>query len=209
MGVQERRAREKQELRQEILDAARDLFVREGFDNVSMRKIAEKIEYSATTIYLYFLDKADLLDCIVEETFQRLETRMATIHSSVPDPRERLIAGLRAYIDFGVDHPSDYRVAFLVERKGYETGYPRCSALGQKLLDHVRQSVADCIRHGIFPVVDIEAVSQTLWAAVHGMTSLLILRADFAWAPRDILVDQLIDTLMKGLECHQRACGAA
>ena len=134
---------------------------------------------------------------------------MATIHSSVPDPRERLIAGLRAYIDFGVDHPSDYRVAFLVERKGYETGYPRCSALGQKLLDHVRQSVADCIRHGIFPVVDIEAVSQTLWAAVHGMTSLLILRADFAWAPRDILVDQLIDTLMKGLECHQRACGAA
>jgi len=70
MGVQERRAREKKELRQEILDAARDLFVREGFENVSMRKIAEKIEYSPTTIYLYFQDKADLLDCICEETFE-------------------------------------------------------------------------------------------------------------------------------------------
>ena len=106
MGVQERRAREKQELRQEIVDAARDLFVREGFDNVSMRKIAEKIEYSPTTIYLYFLDKADLLDCIVEETFQRLEARMAGIHESIPDPRQRLIEGLRAYIDFGIEHPS-------------------------------------------------------------------------------------------------------
>ena len=68
MGVHERRAREKKELRQEILDAARDLFLREGYENVSMRKIAEKIEYSPTTIYLYFQDKADLLDCICEET---------------------------------------------------------------------------------------------------------------------------------------------
>lgn len=72
MGVQERRAREKKELRQEILDAAREMFVRDGFENVSMRKIAEKIEYSPTTIYLYFQDKADLLDCLCEETFTRL-----------------------------------------------------------------------------------------------------------------------------------------
>ena len=68
MGVQERRAREKKELRGEILDAARDLFLREGYENVSMRKIAEKIEYSPTTIYLYFQDKADLLDCIKNAT---------------------------------------------------------------------------------------------------------------------------------------------
>ena len=163
MGVQERRAREKQELRQEIVDAARDLFVREGFDNVSMRKIAEKIEYSPTTIYLYFLDKADLLDCIVEETFQRLEARMAGIHESIPDPRQRLIEGLRAYIDFGIEHPSDYRVAFLVERKGNADSYPRCGTMGQKLLEHVRQSVADCIRAGVFPVQDIEVASQVLW----------------------------------------------
>ena len=61
MGVQERREREKKELKQEILDAARDLFVREGFENVSMRKIAEKIEYSPTAIYLHFKDKEALV----------------------------------------------------------------------------------------------------------------------------------------------------
>src|ERR687885_1755275 len=79
MGVQERRAREKQELRQEILDAARELFIREGFENVSMRKIADKIEYSPTTIYLHFQDKADLLDCICEETLGKLQQRLAAI----------------------------------------------------------------------------------------------------------------------------------
>src|SRR5436190_5979190 len=101
MGVQERRAREKQELREEILDAARQLFIHEGFENVSMRKIADKIEYSPTTIYLYFQDKADLLDCVCEQTLSRLNDTLDQIRQRLSDPYERLRAGLRAYIDFG------------------------------------------------------------------------------------------------------------
>ena len=54
MGVKERRAREKEQLRRQIIAAARELFVNEGYENVSMRKIADKIEYSPTMIYLYF-----------------------------------------------------------------------------------------------------------------------------------------------------------
>src|SRR3974377_755544 len=115
MGVQERRAREKQELRQEIIDAARDLFVREGFENVSMRKISEKIEYSPTTIYLYFRDKADLLDCICEETFAKLHRKLTPLEASTTDPRDRLGRGLGAYIEFGLKPPNDYRVAFLMD----------------------------------------------------------------------------------------------
>jgi len=70
MGSKQRREREKEALRQDILDAARELFVEEGYDNVSMRRVAEKIEYSPTTIYLYFEDKASLLYAICEETFR-------------------------------------------------------------------------------------------------------------------------------------------
>src|SRR5438309_763120 len=115
MGVQERRAREKQELRDEILAAARDLFVNEGFENVSMRKIAEKIEYSPTTIYLYFEDKADLLDCICEGTLARLQERLVQIRETYPEPTDRMYHGLRAYIEFGLEFPNDYRVAFMME----------------------------------------------------------------------------------------------
>ncbi len=72
MGIKERREKEQEDLRQKILDAASELFAKEGYSNVSMRKIARKIEYSPTTIYLYFKDKTDLLNQICEETFSNL-----------------------------------------------------------------------------------------------------------------------------------------
>ncbi len=203
MGVQERRAREKQELRQEILDAARELFVREGYENVSMRKIAEKIEYSPTTIYLYFQDKADLLDSVCEETLQKLESRLAALVTAVPDALERLKTGLRTYIQFGLEHPNDYRVAFLLEYRP-PTGEPerclRCHTMGQQAFDHTRNVVTECIRAGTFGPLDVEATSQTLWAAAHGLTSLLILHPNFPWVEHETLIERLIATLVEGLK---------
>src|SRR5688572_17792667 len=105
MGVQERKAREKEELRQEILDAARDLFVEQGYEAVSMRKIAERIEYSPATIYLHFRDKADLFDHLCADTFQRLVERLESMTREHDDPLSGLRAGMRAYIDFGLEHP--------------------------------------------------------------------------------------------------------
>src|SRR5215216_6461878 len=98
MGPKQRREREKETLRQEILDAARDLFVTEGYQNVSMRKIAEKIEYSPTTIYLYFRDKADLLFQICEETFSSLLSTLEAIGEDEADPVASLKRGMRAYV---------------------------------------------------------------------------------------------------------------
>lgn len=200
MGVQERRAREKQELRQEILDAARDLFVREGFENISMRKIADQIEYSPTTIYLYFRDKADLLDCICEETLAKLDRKLTSIEHTTDDPLESLRKGLRAYIDFGLKHPNDYRVAFMTEVKEF-TGpenCPRCHVAGQKAFDHMRTGVRQCIEAGVFAPRDPETVSQALWAAIHGITALLITRCRFSWVDQQVLIDTLIDTLIDG-----------
>ena len=79
MGIQERKNRQKQLLRQEILDAAREMFVREGYEGVSMRKIADRIEYSPTTIYHYFDDKSDLLSEIISETFAKLNQQMESV----------------------------------------------------------------------------------------------------------------------------------
>src|SRR5271156_2551270 len=114
MGVKERKARQKKFLRQEILDAASELFVREGFENVSMRRIADKIEYSPTTIYLYFKDKAELLESVCHETFGRLSQRLAKIMDQPGDPVERLKRGLVAYIEFGIENPHHYRATFMM-----------------------------------------------------------------------------------------------
>src|ERR1700720_2414381 len=113
MGVKERRDREKSETRDKILDAARELFVSEGYENVSMRRVAEKIEYSPTTIYLYFEDKASLLYAICEETFARLAKRMEAITRETDEPIAGLRAGCRAYVDFGLKNPNHYKVTFI------------------------------------------------------------------------------------------------
>lgn len=200
MGVQERRLREKKELRQEILDAARDLFVREGFENVSMRKIAEKIEYSPTTIYLYFQDKADLLDCLCEETLGHLVRRQTALDESVTDPVERLRRGLRAYIEFGLKNPNSYQVAFMMPQPFDDPERcPRAHAMGQKAFDHLRRTLERCREQRRIQVPDPEAAAQALWATIHGLTSLLIAHPRFPWLERDLVIDTLIGQAMNGI----------
>src|SRR5215469_13299077 len=98
MGVAQRKAREKEELKRQILGAARELFVRNGYESVSMRKIANKIEYSPATIYTYFKDKDEILDCLCEETFVKLhQDKMASMHLMQGDSLEALRQGLEAY----------------------------------------------------------------------------------------------------------------
>jgi AcrR family transcriptional regulator len=104
-GPKQRREREKEALRQVILDAARELFVKEGYENVSMRRIADKIEYSPTTIYLYFEDKASLLFAVCEETFAKLAKRMQSISRQKTDPIGSLKRGCRAYVRAQVPQP--------------------------------------------------------------------------------------------------------
>jgi AcrR family transcriptional regulator len=204
MGVQERRAREKKELRQEILDAARDMFVREGFENVSMRKIAEKIEYSPTTIYLYFKDKADLLDCICEETFARLVRKQTTIDQAVADPIERLKKNLRAYIEFGLKYPNHYKVALMMTEDFEERlQCERSREMGKKAYVHLRNEVAQCAELGLIQVSDIDASAQVLWANIHGLTSLLITHPRFPWTERGLLIDTLIENSVAGLQVKQ------
>jgi len=202
MSVKERREREKEELRQDILKAARELFIHEGYENVSMRRIAEKIEYSPTTIYLYFRNKEELLHSICEETFSRLVAEFARIASEFPDPVERLRASGRAYIEFGLKHPNQYRATFMV---GHHGKTPKESmrffqgSMGQKCFMQLRANVEECVRTGRFRLLDIDAVSQALWASMHGITSLLIVFPHFPWVDREQMIRQMTDMLTDGL----------
>jgi AcrR family transcriptional regulator len=202
MGVQERKAREKEELRQEILDAARDLFVELGYEAVSMRRIAEKIEYSPTTIYLHFRDKSDLLDCICSDTFSRLVDLLEAISRTEPSPVAALKRGLRAYIDFGLEHPAQYRVAFMMPDAHHcDPEHPsRSDEAGQRAFSCLVATVAACAHSGALHIPNVELTAQMLWTSVHGLTSLLISAAGFRWADREDLINHLLDTLTKGLE---------
>src|SRR5271169_4848004 len=165
VGVKERKLRQKKFLRQEILDAASELFVKEGFENVSMRRIAEKIEYSPTTIYLYFTDKAELLEQVCQETFSRLSVRLASLLEQPGDPVERLKRGLLAYIHFGLENPHHYRATFMMPiPEGFDRqNYSMPDSPGMQAFDFLRRCVYDCIVAGKFRSSDPEIISQTLW----------------------------------------------
>jgi len=202
MGVQERRQREKKELRQEILDAARDLFVKEGFENVSMRKIAEKIEYSPTTIYLYFHDKGDLLDCLCEETFARLVRKQTALDQTVSDPVERLEKGLRAYIEFGLKHPNHYKLTFMTQVFATPEMCPRSREMGQKAFGNLRRMLQVCQEQNLIEIEDLDATAQAVWATVHGLTSLMIAKPHYPWVERGHLIDTLLRNTMRGLNAQ-------
>lgn len=201
MGVKERKARQKKFLRQEILDAASELFVREGYENVSMRRIADKIEYSPTTIYLYFKDKAELLERVCQETFARLSHVLTRIQELPGDPVERLKRGLVAYVKFGLENPHHYRATFMMPiPEGFdEQKHSAADSAGMQAFDFLRRCVYDCIAAGKFRRVDAELISQTLWAGVHGVTSLLIIHCKgFPWVNTDQLIHSVIDTMIEG-----------
>lgn len=205
MGVKERRAREKRYLRQEILDAASELFVREGFENVSMRRIADRIEYSPTTIYLYFKDKAELLESICQETFGKLILRLTKIMEQSGDPIDRLKRGLLAYIEFGLDNPHHYRATFMMPiPEGIDPEkYVKPESPGIQAFDFLRRCVYDCISAGKFNTTDAELASQTLWAGVHGITSLLITHSHFPWVGKERIIEGTVDTMVRGLEARR------
>jgi len=202
MGTKQRREREKEALRQDILDAARELFVKEGYENVSMRRVAEKIEYSPTTIYLYFEDKASLLYAICEETFAKLAKRQEAIARDSDEPIETLRQVCRAYVDFGLKYPNHYKLTFInhPQHPEDEKRHLREESMGMKAYGNLRSGVEACIKAKKFRETNIEAVTQLIWAGGHGVTSLLISMPDFPWVKKNELIDLMIDTLLEGLK---------
>lgn len=112
MGIADRKHRQKQALRERILDAARRIVMREGFAALSMRKIAEAIEYSPATLYLHFASRDEIAQALCAEGYAQLLATFVPL-AGIVDPAERLKALGRAYVAFGVAHPETYRLIFM------------------------------------------------------------------------------------------------
>lgn len=196
MSAISRRQKHKEELRRIILDAARDIFVRQGYENFSMRKLAEKIEYSPGSVYLHFKNKEELFECLVDESFARLLKTVIALRNGQEgqDPAEELKKGLRAYVEFGLRNPNDYRFAFMlrppVEKRPYKV---------HGAFEALRYIVRRCVEEKRFRAVDVETTAQALWTSVHGITSLLIQRPTFPWVPKKVLIAQVIDAAIDSL----------
>jgi len=208
MTLHTRRAQQKAQLRQEIIDAARDILAREGYGQLSMRKVAERIEYSPTAIYLHFEDKRDLVFQVCEETFGKLVSELESLDLEFKDPVARLREGLRRYVAFGLRHPQHYLATFVAvptEQLPEDVArYNNPASNGMRALGIFRASVQACVDADQFRRVDSEVTARALWAALHGVTSLLIQMPNFAWGDQKALVESVIDTAIEGLRLRRR-----
>jgi AcrR family transcriptional regulator len=206
MGVKERREREKTDTREKILDAARELFVTEGYEGVSMRKVAEKIEYSPTAIYVHFADKNELFCELCHQDYARLA---AVFQSSVmsSDPIERLKQIGAIYIDFGTRYPNHYKFMFMTPHPEHEFDDQDREMHGNPEKDayaFLKWAVQQAIDAGCFrdDVRDAELVSQTLWASVHGVISLQIAKGCdqwVEWRPLRERAELMLDLTLRAL----------
>ncbi len=203
MGPKERREREREEIRTRILDAARDLFASEGYDAVTMRRIAEKIEYSPTAIYFHFRDKEALLKELCETDFLSLARQFGAMEK-LADPIEKLKATGRAYFRFGIENPNHYRLMFMtpqppITEKVLEKGNPEQDAYA-----FLKSLVAEAVAAKRFKPkhTDVELVAETIWAGVHGVVSLHIAKHNepwLDWRPLEERLETMIDVLIDGL----------
>lgn len=173
MAIVDRKLREKAEMRSRILESAKALFAEDGFQNVSIRKIAEKIEYSPATIYLYFQDKDAILFALHNEGFRALFTRQKN-RAKIADPVARLRGLLEGYLEFALQEPEYYDLMFMLFTplpKIIKTAEWR---YGRRAYRMLVKTVAECQAKGHMKNTSTDAAAIGLWGATHGIASLLI-----------------------------------
>ena len=175
MGVKERQERDRELLRGRILDAARELFVAEGYRNVSIRKIAEKIEYSPAALYSYFPSKDDVFFALAEEGFHKLFEFTNDPAVMTSDPLTAIRHGFLRYYQFSRAHPEYFELMFVdrsvpkISHEWERFGYV------EQMIEEVRAVIKRGIDAGLFPSdTDSDVAFHILWAAVHGPATIAV-----------------------------------
>ena len=175
MGVLERKAKEKEELKKLILQAAKKLFGEKGIEQTTIRNIANSVEYSVGTVYVYFKDKNEILHELHSQGFKQLGGEMRVLFN-VADPMERLKALGRVYIQFAIENPDMYELMF------HKKEPMECVQSlqqdewneGKATFDILRTTVRECIEKGHFKGHRQEPLAFAIWSTVHGMASMNI-----------------------------------
>jgi AcrR family transcriptional regulator len=196
---------ERQQLRTLIIDAARELFVTKGVEAVTMREIAKRIGYSATSIYLHFADKEAVLKAICDTDFLALATSQKSI-MQIADPVERMYALGRGYAAFALTHPNHYHLMFMT---AHAPMCPDDSSLHQHSAEqdayYQLKLVVEAVHaSGCFrpELKDVDLIAQTIWAGMHGVCSLQItLSKDtwINWSEISLRLQLMQTVLMRGL----------
>lgn len=186
------------DLRRLILDTTRHLLVQEGYQNLSMRKIARAINYSATSIYLHFDSKDALLHALIDEGMTRLYEALTEAASQHPEPVERLKALCKQFITFGLENPEYYEIMFLLHPEHMERYPAEKYRRARRNLDVIAATLSDGIEQERFQSDDPRVAASAVWASLHGAVSLLLAERVDIRIDREAFIETTIRQTING-----------
>ena len=216
MGVKERRQRERTQVREKILDAALEVFATDGVQGVTMRALADAIEYSPPVIYAHFRDKEAIIQELCYRQLRSLAQQFANFGAL--DPVERLRRIGYVYADFAVEHPSHFRFLFLTPHAFIADGEEVAKDDPERnAYAFLKQTVKDGLAAGVFrpEYTDAEELAQICWGSAHGFMALHNVKGPDSWIDwRDTrkTAHRLIDATLNGIvkpEAKARANGSS
>ena len=200
MGIKERQDRERSVVRESILHAARELFVTEGYRTVSMRKIAERIEYSPAAIYGYFASKDEIFFALAEEGFRMMHEAARAASDGQTDPLAAMRAGFWSYYRFAREQPQYFELMFVDRSVPQITDADRFDVLAEMWHD-ARALLVGCMRAGVFPAaLDVDTAFHILWAAIHGPATLQLCQRLSPGEDPDLLAADTLNAAIAGLQ---------
>ena len=195
--------------REEILLAAKELFLEQGYEATTIRRIADRVGVSAPALYLYFHDKEAMMLALCDQTFGLLIERITEIEKTVSDPLERVRRFGDAYARFGLENPDEYRLVFIgnnipesIRKVGHRmpTDDPNRPGVGgalvfSRLVALLSQVEASGVKLNYPP----DTCAELCWMGIHGVVAALIMKPDFPWSNREMLLKGMQDIVIKGI----------
>lgn len=171
MGITERKEREREEMKERIVNTAIQMFLKEGYEQTSIRNIAEKIEYSPATIYLYYKDKDELLYDVQKQAFDKL-AQVFRKKVTANDPLKRLEQIMYTYIRFGKNNPELYDLMFIIRAPMNSMKDHEKWKNGDDAFGFLAQCISECIEKKLIRYDDVMTAALSIWAMGHGLVSL-------------------------------------
>ncbi len=186
-------------LRDVILDAARDLLLEHGYAGITMRRVADRIGYSATSIYLYFLNKDALLHALIDDGMMRLSQAIVEAREAATGAREKLRAMCGAYVRFGLDTPAYYEVMFTLHPRMMERYPAEKYRAARRNLDLFADALRDASGEDRPTPSDAQMMASVVWASLHGVVMLVLAQRLDARLDPDAFVEVAVDHTLRGL----------
>jgi AcrR family transcriptional regulator len=186
--------------RAEILEAAERIFVAEGYEGATIRKIADEVGVSSTALYMHFPDKGRILLEICERAIRHILERTQEIAARRLAPSQRIRLILEAYVAWAFEHPNAYLLVYSIPHPVSAAAWTDdMNELGARLFEAFLDVVREAAAAGRLRAGTAESAAQVLWMCGHGLVSLLLARPKFSWEERNDLIQVLLDGVVQGV----------